>query len=139
MTGKRYFLSSSAAWYRHATRCVEAHYIVLDNENECGNDGGNTTRPSGKFDTLPLHTSSAGDLATVSKMIFVLVTADEAAHIAFENDPDVEPLPHPLSRAPIPERAAAALARFGVMQGDDMFTAAEKLARIHPLLKHRVF
>lgn len=134
MTGRRCYLTTIAGWQRHATRCVEAHFILLDGEDR----GGIASQLGESLQTGPAQ-AGPSDTASEEKMIFVLVTADEAAHIAFENDPDVEPLPHPLSRAPIPERAAAALARFGVMQGDDMFTAAEKLARIHPLLKHRVF
>lgn len=121
MTGRRYYLTTVAAWQRHAARCAEAHFVVL--ERCCL---GSAVQPP-----ACTHLPDA--------QILALVTADEGAHIAFENDPEVEPLPHPLSRAPISERAATALAAFGVAAHDDTFTAAEKLARVHPLLKHRVF
>lgn len=125
MIGKRYYLMLFAAWLRHAPRCAESHFVVLDPES-------NSPAP------VSVAQSTARMIA-VGARILVLVTADEAAHIALENDPDVEALPHPLSRAPISERAAAALAPLGVAQDDDTFTAAEKLARVHPLLKHRIF
>jgi hypothetical protein len=72
-------------------------------------------------------------------LVFALITADEAAHIALENNVETEPLPHPLARTPISERVAGALAPFGVLSGDDTFTVAEKLAHVNPLLRHRVF
>lgn len=135
MVGKRYYLTNVAAWQRHAAHCVEAHFILLHSETTDG------IRPhlGESLRMLPLQTSSSSDTAPVTEMILVLVTADEAAHIALENDHELEPLPHPLARTPISERAAAALALFGVATGDDTFSVAEKLARIHPLLKHRVF
>lgn len=77
--------------------------------------------------------------AQQGEAILILVTADESAHIALEKDPEAEALAHPLARTPISERAAAALAQFGVLSGDDTFTVAEKIALTHPLLKHRVF
>ena len=135
MTGKRYYLTSLAAWQRHATRCAEAHFIFLDGEAK-----DRITLPAAESPrSLPVHGDCSSDTAPVATMILVLVTADEGAHITLENDPDVEALPHPLARTPISERAAAALAPFGVAPSDDTFTAAEKLAHIHPLLKHRVF
>lgn len=124
MAGKRYYLTTFAAWQPHAHRCSQCHFVALDAPG-CGHSRG---------------TSDKIDPARVaSVLILVLVTADEAAHIALENDPEVEALPHPLARVSISERAATALAQFGVVPGDDTFTMAEKLARVHPLLKHRVF
>ncbi|MGB6483263.1 MAG: hypothetical protein WBE86_07225 [Candidatus Acidiferrales bacterium] len=72
-------------------------------------------------------------------LVFALITADEAAHIALENDPETEPLPHPLARTAVSERVTGALAPFGVVSGDDTFTLAEKLAHLNPLLRYRVF
>jgi hypothetical protein len=71
-------------------------------------------------------------------LVIALISADEATHAALENDANFEALPHPLARTPISQRVAAALAPFGVASGDDTFTVAEKLARVHPLLRHRV-
>lgn len=135
MTGKRYYLTTFATWQRHATRCVEAHFIFLDGEAE----DGMTPSTGQSVRTLPVRGRSSSDTAPGAKMILVLVTADESTHIALENDSDVEPLPHPIARTPVSERVAAALAPFGVAPRDDTFTAAEKLALVHPLLKHRVF
>jgi len=68
-----------------------------------------------------------------------LIDADEGAHLAMENDPEFETLPHPLARAPVSRRVSAALVQFGFAHGDDTFTVAEKLSRVNPLLRHRVF
>lgn len=110
MTGKRYYLTTLAAWQRQTPRCAQSHFIVLDSNP-----------------------------VAADAQILVLVTADESAHIALEDNPEVEALPHPLARSPISERAAEALASIGVVPGDDTFTMTEKLARVHPLLKYRVF
>ena len=71
--------------------------------------------------------------------IMLLVDADEGAHLALEDDPAFEALPHPLAQKPISEAAQAALAAQGVAGGASTFDAAEAVARIHPLLRHRVF
>jgi len=71
--------------------------------------------------------------------ICVLVEADEGAHLALEDDPAFEALPHPLAQKPIPASAQSALEPHGVTPGAATFDAAEALARVHPLLKHRVF
>lgn len=71
--------------------------------------------------------------------ILLLVDADEGVHLALEDDPAFEALPHPLAQKPISEAAQAALAAHGVATGSSTFDAAETVARIHPLLRHRVF
>ena len=71
--------------------------------------------------------------------ILVLIEADEGVHLSLEDEPAFEPLPHPLAQKPISDAAQAALAPHGVAPGATTFDAAEVLARIHPLLKHRVF
>jgi hypothetical protein len=71
--------------------------------------------------------------------ILVLVEADEGAHLALEDDSACEALPHPLAQKPISESAQAALACHGVAPGATTFDAAEAVARVHPLLRHRVF
>jgi hypothetical protein len=128
MTGRRYYLTTAAAWRPLAHRCTEAHFIALDN-------------PSGKGTTPEAQSTddAVSPLATDAALILVLVTADEAAHIALETNPQFEPLPHPLARTPVSERVASALAYLGVLPGDDTFTVAEKLGRVNPLLRHRVF
>ena len=71
--------------------------------------------------------------------ILVLIEADEGVHLSLEDEPAFEPLPHPLAQKPISDSAQAALAPHGVAPGATTFDAAEALARIHPLLRHRVF
>ncbi|MFZ0641219.1 MAG: hypothetical protein WAN33_10060 [Candidatus Acidiferrales bacterium] len=130
MTGRRYYLTTLAAWQRHAPHCAETHFVVLSVPQEKG-----TTSTLRGPVPVPKERTSPDDAA----LVFALITADEAAHIALENDVETEPLPHPLARTPISERVAGALAPFGVVSGDDTFTAAEKLAHVNPLLRHRVF
>lgn len=126
--GKRYYLATISALQRHAARCAGTHFVVLNKA-----DGQGTA--SADCAASPARIAPPNDAA----LILVLITADEAAHIAIENDPEFEPLPHPLSRVSVSERVAIALAPFGVVAGDDTFTVAEKLARVNPLLRHRVF
>ena len=128
MTGRRYYLTTFAAWQRHTHRCAEAHFIVLD-----ASDGKGITPNAGS------RAAAASSPDADTTLILIVVTADEAAHIALENDPDSEPLPHPLTRLPVSERVAAALAGLGVLPGDDTFTVAEKLGGVNPILCHRVF
>jgi hypothetical protein len=71
--------------------------------------------------------------------ILVLIEADEGVHLALEDDAAFQPLPHPLAQKPIPDAAQAALAPHGVAPGATTFDAAEAVARVHPLLRHRVF
>lgn len=159
MTGKRYYLTNFDAWQRNAYRYSESHFIVLA-VPDCGHGGstglraghsGDRSASSSEAQTrvgsacvpaVDAHVTSRGGpacAAGTAALIFVLVSADEAAHIALETDTEFEALPHPLSRTPISERVAAALAPFDVIRGDDTFTVAEKLARLNPLLRHRVF
>lgn len=128
MTGRRYYLTTMAAWQRLFLCCSEAHFIVLDPPDGQGSAQGAESSKNA------IKSPAAG-----AALILALVTADEAAHIAFETDPEFEPLPHPLARTPVSERVAATLAHLGVLPSDDTFTVAEKLGRVNPLLRHRVF
>ncbi|MGB6874968.1 MAG: hypothetical protein WBD87_02940 [Candidatus Acidiferrales bacterium] len=128
MTGRRYYLTTLAAWQRHAPHCAETHFVVLSAPQERGTVSP-LSAPAPEERTTP-------DDAT---HVFALITADEAAHIALENDPETEPLPHPLARTAVSERVAGALAPFGVVLGDDTFTVGEKLAHLNLLLRYRVF
>ena len=74
-----------------------------------------------------------------SSSILVLIEADEGAHLALEDDGEFEALPHPLAQKPISEAAQTVLAAHGVAAGATTFDAAEVIARVHPLLRHRVF
>jgi len=87
-------------------------------------------------DELSMCAPSVPDDAT---RILVLVEADEGVHLALEDDAAFEALPHPLSHKPISDAVQQALAQHGVLRGDTTFDAAEAVARVHPLLRHRVF
>jgi hypothetical protein len=111
MTGKLYYLTSLGAWKRHAERFVHSHWIAV----------------------------AADKAIDEASRIFVVVDADEGAHAALEEDSDFEVLPHPLSDKPLSDVSWNALSPLGIGHGDSTFVAAEALARIHPLLRHRVF
>ncbi|MGB0036012.1 MAG: hypothetical protein WBP79_11115 [Candidatus Acidiferrales bacterium] len=111
MTGKCYYITTLGPWHRHAARFANSHWLALDD-----------AAPPG--DATP---------------ILVLVEADEGAHLALDDDAAFEALPHPLAQKPISDSAQAALAAHGVPPGATTFDAAEALARVHPLLRHRVF
>jgi hypothetical protein len=120
MTGKRYYITTLGAWRNHAPRFANSHFIVLD---------------------VP-ESSSASPNATVADdatPILVLVEAGEGAHLALEDEPAFEALPHPLAQKALSPATQAALAAHGVAPGATTFDAAEAVARIHPLLRHRVF
>ncbi|HTV60376.1 MAG TPA: hypothetical protein VMJ93_16000 [Verrucomicrobiae bacterium] len=117
MTGKRYYLTTLGAWQRHAHRFANSHWVAV---------GGSSSTAA------PLNPGDATPIA-------VLVEADEGAHLALEDDTAFEPLPHPLSPRPLSASAQAALALHGVPAGATAFDASEALARLHPLLKYRVF
>lgn len=109
MTGRRYYLTTLGDWQRHAPRFANSHWLALT------------------------------DAPDESAPILALVEADEGAHLALEDDAAFEPLPHPLSLLPISDAAQAALACCGVAPGATTFDASEAVARIHPLLRHRIF
>ena len=119
MIGKRYYMTTLGAWHQYAARFANSHWLAL-----------NQAAP----------TDAASDVAADDTMpILVLIEADEGAHLALEDDPAFEALPHPLAQKPISEAAQAALAAHGVAAGATTFDAAEAVARVHPLLRHRVF
>jgi len=149
MTGKRYYLTTLGAWQRHAHRFANSHFISLDAPPsgcvECGNSA--PAASSAKLASPPPSDTACAksnveawprelDAAT---RIAVLVEGDEGAHLALEDDTAFEALPHPFAPQPISVAAQAALAAHGVAPGATTFDAAEALARLHPLLKPRVF
>ncbi len=122
MTGKCYYLTTLEAWLRYAPRFVNSHFIVL-----------------GPRDVTKEGTPSGAPMENNDGKIIVLIEADEGAHLALEDEPAFEALPHPLAQKPISNVAQAALALHGVTSGATTFDAAETLGRVHPLLRHRVF
>jgi hypothetical protein len=122
MTGKAYYISTIAEWQRHASRFSNSHWFVLPTGSSEATAGGPT-----------------GDSEAADSPIVVLVEADEGAHLALEDDPAFEVLPHPLAQKAISEKAQRALAGLDVSSGATTFDVTEVLARFHPLLRHRVF
>jgi hypothetical protein len=119
MTGKRYYLTTLGAWHRHAGRFANSHWLALGQA---------------------AATDIAGDVpSNDATPILVLIEADEGAHLALEDDAAFEELPHPLAQKPISEAVQTALAEYGVAPGATTFDAAEAVAIVHPLLRHRVF
>jgi hypothetical protein len=127
MTGKAYYLTTLGDWQRHAARFANSHFIVLGSGDVSAGAPGNA--PPARNPAIP---------GTDTK-ILVLVEADEGVHLSLEDEPAFEPLPHPLAQKPISDAAQAALAPHGVAPGATTFDAAEAIARLHPLLRHRVF
>ena len=123
MTGKRYYITTRDAWQQQAGRFANSHWVEL---------------PSGSSGNAGLRGATATELG-VRAPILVLVEGDEGAHLALEDDAAFEALPHPLGQRPIPDSSQVALATIGVTSGATTFDVAEAAARIHPLLRHRVF
>jgi hypothetical protein len=111
MTGKAYYMTTLGDWQRHAARFANSHWLAPGD----GSPPNDATR------------------------VLVLIEADEGVHLALEDDAAFQPLPHPLAQKPIPDAAQAELAHHGVAPGATTFDAAEALARVHPLLRHRIF
>jgi hypothetical protein len=113
MLGRQYYLTTLGAWRKRAAFFSDSHFVAA--------------------------TASPGNAATEDTPVLALISADEVAHASLENDSEFEPLPHPLVRVAVSARVAAALAPLGVVSTDDTFAVSVKLARVHPLLRHRVF
>jgi hypothetical protein len=129
MIAKAYYITTLADWQRHAARFANSHWLALDADSDA-------TPPDGSQGSQNAPAFWGGHSAT---RILVLVEADEGAHLALEDDAAFELLPHPLAQQPISSAAQAALAPLGIAPGATTFDAAEAAARVHPLLRHRVF
>jgi hypothetical protein len=119
MTGRTYYLTTLGDWQRCASRFANSHFVVLGADNA---------------------SASTEDPATprADAKILVLIEADEGVHLSLEDEPAFEPLPHPLAQKPISSTVQVALKPHGVAPGATTFEAAETVARVHPLLRHRV-
>ncbi len=136
MTGKRYYLTTLGAWQQHAARFANSHFIVLDAPGAADQGAASSAPTSGSAGLKAAATTSAEE---DRRQILVLIEADEGVHLALEDESAFEALPHALAQKPISDAAHAALAPHGVAPGATTFDAAETLARVHPLLRHRVF
>ena len=114
--GRSYYLTTLAAWRKHASRFAHSHYVCLSN---------GAAKP---------------DDAT---QIVALIEGDEGAHNALEQDAGWEQLPHPLSQKPVSDNVHRALSQQGtganLQPGATTLDVAEALGRAHPLLRYRVF
>jgi hypothetical protein len=123
MMGKRYYVTTREAWQKNAARFLNSHWIDLG------------FSPGGEVQAC----ASDSKAAEPPTHILLLVEGDEGAHLALEDDPAFEALPHPLAAKGISDQARAALASLGVKRKALTFDVAELAARVHPLLRHRVF
>jgi hypothetical protein len=137
MTGKRYYITTLGAWRAHAPQAASN---AAEKADAPKSSPAASTSASGEGNCSPSHAPD-GPLNTPddATLILALVEADEGAHLALEDAPAFEALPHPLAQKPISEAAQSALAAHGIALGATTFDAAEAVARIHPLLRHRVF
>lgn len=131
MTGKAYYLATFGVWRQHASHFANSHFVVLSGEND--ESPGNLEGQQGTVG--PICASAFGD----DTPIVILVEADEGAHLKLEDDPTITQLPQTLAQKVLPESVQKALAGKGVPPGATTFDAAETLAKIHPLLRYRVF
>jgi len=136
MTGKRYYITTLGAWQRHAARFANSHWLVLDSLDAANVAPGFSPA---RADLKVGATTAALDAPHNTTRILVLVEADEGVHLSLEDESAFEALPHPLAQKPISDAAHAALSPHGVAPGATTFDAAEAVARVHPLLRHRVF
>jgi len=125
MTGKAYYLTTLGALQRHSARLNTSHWLALV--------------PNGEPVPAIDEPDSSAMALPETVQILALIEADEGAHLALEDDADFQALPHPLAQRPISAEAQAALAAYGVAPGATTFDATEMVARVHPLLRHRVF
>ncbi len=125
MTGKAYYLTTLGALQRHSVRLSSSHWLALV--------------PNGEPVPAIAEPDSSAMALPETAQILALIEADEGAHLALEDDVDFQALPHPLAQRPISPAVQEALAAYGVAPGATTFDAAELVARVHPLLRHRVF
>jgi hypothetical protein len=125
MTGKAYYLTTLGALQRHSARLNTSHWLALV--------------PSGEPVPAIDEPDSTAMALPATAQILVLIEADEGAHLALEDDAEFQALPHPLALRSIPPAVQEALAAYGVTPGATTFDATELVARVHPLLRHRVF
>jgi hypothetical protein len=147
MTGRAYYLTTLGAWRRHAGRLANSHWVALESRagskpgaQSSGADESSVNKAGvreGTKSTDPTDASAAAIVETT--VILGLVEADEGAHLALQDDPDFEMLPHPFAPQSISAAVQNLLSAYGVAPGATTFDAAEALARVHPLLRHRVF
>jgi hypothetical protein len=111
MQGRSYYLTTLSAWQVESAHFITSHYLQADPTS--------ATSPDTK--------------------ILALVEADEGTHNSLSQNPIWQELPHPLSPKIIPEAITQVLSPLGVTPFSSSFEATESVAKIHPILRHRVF
>ena len=125
MTGKSYYITTLGEWQRHAARFANSHFIAL--------------APRALDENTLAEARSAAAALNADAKILVLIEADEGVHLSLEAEPAFEALSHPLAQKPISEVAQSAFGPHGIPPGATTFDASEAVARVHPMLRHRVF
>ncbi len=109
MTGKRYYITTLGAWRAHAPRFANSHFILLD-APPAASTAAEADAPqapptasasaSGEGNCSPAHAPDGPNKHTSDDAapILVLIEADEGAHLALEDEPAFEALPHPLAQ-----------------------------------------
>lgn len=82
---------------------------------------------------------AAGATPVDTTPIIVQVEAEEWCHLNLEANPKYRMLPHMLSGQNVPATAATALAGYGITTADTIYSAALKLAAVHPGLRPQRF
>ncbi|MGH9734658.1 MAG: hypothetical protein ACRD8A_08730 [Candidatus Acidiferrales bacterium] len=131
MTGKRYYVTTLRACQRHTNRFSNSHWFTLPLAQPVEAEPGGTSNSGA--------TVTPNGSAPEDSPILLLVEADEGAHLALEDDPAFEALPHPLAQAAVSENARSALASLDLPSDATTFDVAEAASRFHPLLRRRVF
>jgi len=149
MTGRRYYITTLAAWQRYAPRFLHSHWLSLagdyisdatapappmSSSTSVDDSGLGAEASAGHGPAAPPASSAPRD-----ERILVLIDADEGVHMVLEDDPGYAALPHPLAPVSISDALQSELASHGVPPGVTTFDAAEILAQKHPLLRHRTF
>lgn len=111
MQGRTYYLTTLSAWRAESAHFTTSHYVHADSTSPASSD---TT-------------------------ILALVEADEGTHNSLAQNPVWQELPHPLSAKIIPEAIANAFSSLGVTPFSSSFELTESVAKLHPILRHRVF
>ncbi len=136
MNAKAYYLTTLGDWQRHTARFANSHWLALD-QNTVAAPNIESAHAHDSLGHEPVLVAAPG--ISAATRIIVLVEADEGAHLALDDDPAFEALPHTLAQRPISASVQAALAPLGVAPRATAFDAAEAAGRAHPLLRYRVF
>ncbi len=121
MYGKSYYLTTLGEWRRKVHRFCASHFVQA------------------RFSSAVGHGLEGVEAAVATSSVLVLVEGDEGIHNNLQNDPGWESLPHPLGNRAVSDRVVAALIGHGVRQGATTYEVTEAIAKVHPVMRYRVF